>query len=60
VRTYDTWVLREGYGMIHMLLTECMVHVCQYWTYRRVQGGVPGLGLTDRDVGLLRGCIMTS
>jgi hypothetical protein len=36
--------------MVHMLLTEC--------TWPR--GDVPGLGLTDEDVGLLRGWIVTS
>jgi hypothetical protein len=39
--------------MIRMLLTGCMVHICQYWTWPR--GNVLGLGLTDEDVGLLRG-----
>jgi hypothetical protein len=39
VRTHDVWVLREGYGMIHMLLTGRTVRICQYWTYRRGQGG---------------------
>jgi hypothetical protein len=56
VRTHDVWVLREGHGMVHMLLTECTVHVCQYWMYGTwSRGDVPGLGLTDEDVGLLWG-----
>jgi hypothetical protein len=39
VRMHDVWVLREGYGMVRMLLTEHMVYVCQYlWTYGRDQG----------------------
>jgi hypothetical protein len=33
VRTHDAWVLCEGHGMVHMLLTGYMVRVCQYWTY---------------------------
>jgi hypothetical protein len=42
--------------MVHMLLTGHTVRVCQYWTYGRGQeGDVPGLGLPDRDIGLLRG-----
>jgi hypothetical protein len=28
-------VLREGHGIIRMLLTGRMVHICQYWTYGR-------------------------
>jgi hypothetical protein len=39
VRTYDAWVLREGHGMVCMLLTEHMVRIYQYWTYGRGQGG---------------------
>jgi hypothetical protein len=30
VRTHDAWVLWEGHGMVRMLLTGCMVHICQY------------------------------
>jgi hypothetical protein len=42
--------------MIHMLITGRTIRVCQYWTYKRGQeGDAPGLGLTDEDVGLLRG-----
>jgi hypothetical protein len=39
VRTYDAWVLWEGHGMVHMLLTRYTVCVCQYWTYERGQEG---------------------
>jgi hypothetical protein len=39
VRMHDVWVLREGHGMIRMLLTGCTVRVCQYWTYGYDQGG---------------------
>jgi hypothetical protein len=39
VHMYDAWVLREGYGMVCMLLTERTICVCQYWTYGRGQGG---------------------
>jgi hypothetical protein len=47
--------------MVRMLLTRYTVRVCQYWTYGRDQGeDVPGLGLTEGDVGLLRGWIITS
>jgi hypothetical protein len=53
VRTHATCVLCEGHSMIRMLLTGCMVRICQYWTWPR--GNVLGLGLTDEDVGLLRG-----
>jgi hypothetical protein len=35
VRTHDVWVLWQGHGMVHMLLTRHTVHVCQYWTYER-------------------------
>jgi hypothetical protein len=41
--------------MIRMLLTERTIRICQYWTYGHCQGGVPGLGLTDGNIGLLRG-----
>jgi hypothetical protein len=42
--------------MIHMLLTGHMVRVYQYETYKHDQeGNVPGLGLTDKDVSLLKG-----
>jgi hypothetical protein len=41
--------------MVRMLLTRCTVRVYQYWTYGWPRGNVPGLGLTDEDVGLLRG-----
>jgi hypothetical protein len=34
-----TWVLWEGHGMLCMLLTECMVCVCQYWMYGHGQEG---------------------
>jgi hypothetical protein len=37
---HDAWVIWEGHGMIRMLLTECTVHVCQYWTYGRGQEGM--------------------
>jgi hypothetical protein len=37
VRTHDAWVFWEGHGMVRMLLTVCMVCVCQYWTYGRDQ-----------------------
>jgi hypothetical protein len=40
VRTYDTWVLWEEHGMIRILLTGCMVRVCQYRTYERGQEGM--------------------
>jgi hypothetical protein len=61
VRTHDTWVLWEEHDTIRMLLTGRTVHVCQYWMYGHDQGGdVPGLGLTDRDTGLLSGWIVTS
>jgi hypothetical protein len=46
VRMHDTWVLWEGYVM------ACMP-VLDVRTWPR--GDVPGLGLTDEDVGLLRG-----
>jgi hypothetical protein len=39
VHMYDAWVLWEGHGMIHMLLTEHTVRVCQYWTYEHDQDG---------------------
>jgi hypothetical protein len=39
VRTHNAWVLREGHGMVCMLLTGCTVRVCQYWTYKRGQEG---------------------
>jgi hypothetical protein len=56
VRTHNTWVFWQGHDMVHMLLTGHTVRVCQYWTYERGQeGDVPGLGLTDRDIDLLRG-----
>jgi hypothetical protein len=42
--------------MVHMLLTECMVRICQYRTYRRGQEGMfLAWGLTDEDINLLRG-----
>jgi hypothetical protein len=42
--------------MVCMLLTRCALYVCPYWTYERDQDGtVPGLGLTDGDINLLRG-----
>jgi hypothetical protein len=40
VRTHDAWVLWEGHGMSRMLLTGRTIHVCQYWTYERGQGGM--------------------
>jgi hypothetical protein len=40
VHMHDTWILWEGHGMIRMLLTGHMVHVCQYWTYRCDQQGM--------------------
>jgi hypothetical protein len=40
IRMHDTWVLREGHIMVCMLLTRYMIHVCQYWTYRRDRGGM--------------------
>jgi hypothetical protein len=40
VRTHDAWVLREEHCMVLMLLTGHMVHICQYWTYERGQGGM--------------------
>jgi hypothetical protein len=40
VRTHDMWVLQEGHNMVHMLLTRCMIRVCQYWTYRCGQEGM--------------------
>jgi hypothetical protein len=46
--------------MVRILLTGRMVRVCQYWTQTWPRGDVPGLGLTDEDVGLLRGWIVTS
>jgi hypothetical protein len=39
VHTHDAWVLWEGHGMVRMLLTGHMVHVCQYQTYERGQEG---------------------
>jgi hypothetical protein len=39
VRTHDAWVLWEEHGMIRMLLTGCMIRVCQYWTYECGQYG---------------------
>jgi hypothetical protein len=39
VHTHDAWVLREGHGMVRMLLTGRTICVCQYWMYRRGQGG---------------------
>jgi hypothetical protein len=40
VHTYDAQVMWEGHGMIPMLLTRHMVHVCQYWMYGRDQEGM--------------------
>jgi hypothetical protein len=39
IRTHDAWVLWEGHRMVYMLLTRCMIHVCQYWMYVRGQKG---------------------
>jgi hypothetical protein len=39
VCTHDVWVLWEGHGMVRMLLTGCMVRVCQYWAYGHGQEG---------------------
>jgi hypothetical protein len=39
IRTHDVWVLWEGHGMVRMLLTTRMVHVCQYWIYGHGQEG---------------------
>jgi hypothetical protein len=39
VHTHDAWVLWEGHGMLHMLLTGCMVCLCQYKMYVRGQEG---------------------
>jgi hypothetical protein len=39
VRTYDTWVLWDGHGMVHILLTGRTAPICQYWTYGRDQEG---------------------
>jgi hypothetical protein len=47
---YDMYAANWTYGM-HM-------PVLDVWTWPR--GGVPGLGLTDEDVGLLRGWIVIS
>jgi hypothetical protein len=33
VRMHDTWARCEGHDMICMLLTGCMVHICQYKMY---------------------------
>jgi hypothetical protein len=56
VRTHDTWFLWDGHGMVHMLLIGYTIRVCQYWMYERDQDvDIPGLGLTDGDVGLLSG-----
>jgi hypothetical protein len=40
VRTYDAWVLREGHGMVCMLLTGRTIRIYQYCTYRRSHGGM--------------------
>jgi hypothetical protein len=48
VHTHDAWILWEGRGIIRMLLTVCMLPVCQYWTYRRGQGGCSWLGADRR------------
>jgi hypothetical protein len=56
---YDAWVLWEGHGMVCMLLTRCtgmcmpVLNILDVQTWE--SGGVPGLGLTDGDIGLLRG-----
>jgi uncharacterized lipoprotein NlpE involved in copper resistance len=39
LRMHDAWVLREGHGMVHMLLIERTVCICQYCTYRHGQEG---------------------
>jgi hypothetical protein len=39
VCTHDSLILWKGHGMVRMLLTEHMVHVCQYWMYGRSQEG---------------------
>jgi hypothetical protein len=43
VRDVGTYAWRvgplEGHVVVHMLLTGRAVHVCQYWTYGRVQEG---------------------
>jgi hypothetical protein len=46
VRPHDAWVLREGHGMVRMPVLDVRT-----WP----RGDIPGLGLTDEDVGLLRG-----
>jgi hypothetical protein len=40
VRMYDVWVLWEGHGMIHILLTGRTVRIYQYWTYGHGQEGM--------------------
>jgi hypothetical protein len=40
VRTHDAWVLREGHGMVCMLLTGRTIRIYQYCTYRRSHGGM--------------------
>jgi hypothetical protein len=37
VRMHGAWFIWEGQGMVHMLLIEHMVQVCQYWIYERGQ-----------------------
>jgi hypothetical protein len=39
VYTHDAWVIWEGHGMMHMLLTEHTVRICQYWMYGHGQEG---------------------
>jgi hypothetical protein len=53
VRTHDMWVLWERHSMYDV----CMP-ILDVWMWPR--GDVPGLGLTDMDVDLLRGWIVTS
>jgi hypothetical protein len=55
VHTHDVWVLWEEHGMVYAAnwtYDMCML-VLDVRTWPR--GDVPGLGLTDEDVSLLRG-----
>src|SRR5664279_4789702 len=51
----------QGRGHVgHGSALRCadMWNMCRHWTHGRVpRGEVPGLGLTDEGVGLLRGCV---
>jgi hypothetical protein len=60
VRTHDVWVLWNGryntYAANWTYGTRMSVLDVRTWP----RGDVPGLGLTDEDVSLLKGSIVTS